>query len=260
MPRHAQPRRLGHGARRRPRHPHRHQERRRQRSEALGRRDRVHRAARRRQVRPELLQGVGRPARCRRLRRQRAVRMAQGAHLARGQGACDRVPRRRARRAAAGGRRRQGPARHRGFVPAQHQDVHADRVRLRHARASPARAGIPEFRRQDRADGRAPRRREARGDDLRRRHCRLRALSRPLQAVADPRSDHAARRARGRHRRGGAVVERQLPRERAALYQQHPAARRRHAPRRLPRGAHPRHQQIRGRKRACEEGEGRPLR
>ena len=40
-----------------------------------------------------------------------------------------------------------------------------DRVRLRHARASPARARIPEFRRQDRADGRAPRRREARGDD-----------------------------------------------------------------------------------------------
>ncbi len=34
-----------------------------------------------------------------------------------------------------------------------------------------------------------------------------------------------------------AVVERQLPRERAVLHQQHSAARRRHAPRRLPRRA-----------------------
>ncbi len=99
--RHAQPRRLVHGARRRPRHPHRHQERRRPRPQALGRRDRVHRAARRRQVRPELLQGLGRPARRRRVRRQRAVVLAQVPHLARGQGARDRVPRRRAGGAAA---------------------------------------------------------------------------------------------------------------------------------------------------------------
>ena len=41
--------------------------------EALGGRDRVHRAARRRQVRPEFLQGLGRPARRRRVGRQRAV-------------------------------------------------------------------------------------------------------------------------------------------------------------------------------------------
>ena len=40
-------------------------------------------------------------------------------------------------------------------------------------------------------------------------------------------------------RRSRAVVERQLPRERALLHQQHPAARRRHASRRLPRRADP---------------------
>ena len=40
-----------------------------------------------------------------------------------------------------------------------------DRVRLRDAGASPARARVPELRRQDRADGRAPRRHQARGDD-----------------------------------------------------------------------------------------------
>ena len=62
----------------------------------------------------------------------------------------------------------------------------------------------------------------------------------------------------GRHRRrGGAVVERQLPRERAVLHQQHPAARRRHASRRLPRRADAHHQQVRGRERHRQEGEGR---
>ena len=103
--RHAQRGRLGDGRRQRPRHPDRHQGGRRPEAEALGRRDRFHRAARRRQVRPERLQGVGRPARRRRLGRQRAVDLAQGAHLARGQGAFHRVPRWRCRRAAEGRRR-----------------------------------------------------------------------------------------------------------------------------------------------------------
>ena len=65
------------------------------------------------------------------------------------------------------------------------------------------------------------------------------------------------RRRQGRHRRGGgAVVERRLPRARAVLHQQHPPARRRHAPRRLPRSAHAHHQQVRGRERHRQEGEG----
>ena len=112
----------------------------------------------------------------------------RAAHLARGQRALHRVPRRRAGGAAEGGRRRQGRARHRSVVPAEHQHLHQDRVRFRHAGASPARARVPQLRRQDRADGRAPRRHQARGDVLRRRHGGLRALPRPLQAVADRRA------------------------------------------------------------------------
>ena len=42
-----------------------------------------------------------------------------------------------------------------------------------------------------------------------------------------------------------AVLERQLPRDDAVLHQQHPAARRRHASRRLPPGADPRGDEIR---------------
>ena len=97
---------------------------------------------------------------------------------------------------------------------------------------------------------------KARGDALRGRPRRVRALHRPLQGGADRRADHAARR-QGRHRRrGGAVVERHLPRADALLHQQHPAARRRHASGRLPRGADARHQQVRGRDRHRQEGEG----
>jgi hypothetical protein len=63
-------RRLGHGARQRPRRADRHPQGRRH----LGRQRHLHPAPCRREVRPELLQGVGRPARRRRRRRQRAVR------------------------------------------------------------------------------------------------------------------------------------------------------------------------------------------
>ena len=72
---------------------------------------------------------------------------------------------------------------------------------------------------------------------LRRRRRGLRALSRPRKKPLIP-SPIVVRAEHERHRRrGGAVVERQLPREHAVLHQQHPAARRRHAPRRLPRRA-----------------------
>ncbi len=56
--------------------------------------------------------------------------------------------------------------------------------------------------------------------------------------------------------RGRAVVERQLPRERAVLHQQHPAARRRHASGRLPRGADPHRQHLCRLLRHRQEGEG----
>jgi DNA gyrase subunit B len=56
------------------------------------------------------------------------------------------------------------------------------------------------------------------------------------------------------------VVERQLLRERPLLHQQHPAARRRHPPRRLPRRADPDAQQLCRALRPPEEGEGEPHR
>jgi DNA gyrase subunit B len=53
--------------------------------------------------------------------------------------------------------------------------------------------------------------------------------------------------------RGGAVVERQLPRERAGLHQQHPAARRRHPSRRLPRCADAPGDELRREERASKK-------
>ena len=110
-------------------------------------------------------------------------------HLARRQGALHRVPRRR-RGGAAEGRRRP-PNGKRGtevtFLPSP-EDLHHGRVRLRHARASPARTRLPEFRRHHRAVRQAPRGREARGDALRRRRRSLREISRPQQDAADPAS------------------------------------------------------------------------
>ena len=70
-----------------------------------------------------------------------------------------------------------------------------------------------------------------------------------------PAPDHGAVGDERHRRRGGAVVERQLSRERAVLHQQHPAARRRHPSRRLPRRADPPGQRLcRGQ---CQEGKDR---
>ena len=186
-------------------------------------------------------------------------RAARPAHLARRQGALHALPPRRARRRPGGGRRRAGgQARHRGHLPALDRDLHQDRVRLRHAGAPAARARLPELRRAHRADRRA--RRRAQG----RRSCTTRAASRPSRKyldrnktalhnppIVDPRRD-------GRHhRRSRDAVERQLSRDDAVLHQQHPAARRRHPSRRLPRRADPHAQQLRRRKRHRQEGEGR---
>ena len=92
--------------------------------------------------------------------------------------------------------------------------------------------------------GPSRRRAEGRGDALRGRLARLRPLPRSHQASADPRADRGGEAAAEDHGRGGSVVERQLPRERALLHQQHPAARRRHPSRRLPRGADPHRQHL----------------
>ncbi len=229
----AQCRRLRHRARRRPRHSDRH-------PQGRGRlRGRGHHdpAACRRKIRPEFLQGVRRPARRRRLRRQRAVEQAAATGLARRQGAFHRIRPWRRGRAAQGGRRRQRQARHRGDVPRLHRNLHQCRIRFRHPRAPPARARVPEFRRQHRAVRHAPRGREARGDALRRRRRGVREISRPQQEADGARADHDQCRNERHRRRGGAVVERQLPRECAVLHQQHSAARRRHPSRRLSRRA-----------------------
>ena len=61
---------------------------------------------------------------------------------------------------------------------------------------------------------------------------------------------------RRHHGRGRDGMDRRLSREHVLLHQQHPAARRRHASRRLSRRADPADQQIRRGKRHREEGEG----
>ena len=70
------------------------------------------------------------------------------------------------------------------FLPS-HEDLHHGRVRFRDARASPARTGLPEFRRHHRARRPAPRGREARGDEIRGRRRGLREIPRPQQDAAD---------------------------------------------------------------------------
>ena len=124
------------------------------------------------------------------------------------------------------------------FLPSN-ADLHHDRVRLRHAGAPAARARLPQLRRHHRAVRHAPRGREARRDALRGRRRGVREISRPQQELADPRADHDQGRARRRHGRMRDDLERQLPRDRALLHQQHPAARRRHASGGLPRRADP---------------------
>jgi hypothetical protein len=171
-----------HGARQRPRHPDRHPQGRRR----LGGRGHHDPAACRRKVRPEFLQGLRRPARRRRLGRQRAVELAEAAHLARRQGSRDELHARRCRCAAEGGRRRRraprGP-RHRSDVPAVARNLHHGRVRLRHARAPPARTGLPQFRRAHHPDRQAPRRASSA------RNCTTRAASKPSSNISTaPRS------------------------------------------------------------------------
>ena len=81
----------------------------------------------------------------------------------------------RARRAALSAAQARGlePPRHPGALPAQPRDLHRRRVPLRHPGQAPARAGLPQLRRQDRADRRAGRG-QARPVPVRRRHPLLR--------------------------------------------------------------------------------------
>ena len=83
------------------------------------------------------------------------------------------------------------------FVPT-HQHLHHGRVRLCDARASPARAGVPELGRAHRAGRPSRRRAEDRGDALRGRLARLRPLPRPHQASAHHRADRGGEGSRTR--------------------------------------------------------------
>ena len=185
----AEPRRFGHGARQRPRHPHRHPQGRRR----VCRRSDHDATARRRKIRAERLQGVGRPARRRRVGRQRAQRVAGSAHLARRQRTLHALPQRRAGQAP---RRRgpdQGQARHRSDVHAERRHLYHAGVRFRHAGTPPARTRVPQFRRHHRAHRQARRREKGNRPQIRWRARGVRALSRPRQDHADPRAHHGGR-------------------------------------------------------------------
>ena len=93
---------------------------------------------------------------------------------------------------------------------------------------------------------------------LRGRHRGLRQVPRPQQDGAAQSAGLDPRRKGRHHRRSRHAVERQLSRDDAVLHQQHPAARRRHASRGLPRRADPHPEQVRRRGRHVQEGEGEP--
>ena len=146
-----------------------------------------------------------------------------------------------------GRRRRQGPDAARKCRSCPTTEIFTQtEFHFDHPRAPPARACIPQLRRQDRADGRSA------TPTCATRICFttaasafVRYLDRSKQSL-HPRSDHASRRARGRHHRGRRMQWNDSYNENVLLlYQQHPAARRRHASLRLPRGADTRHQQVR---------------
>ena len=119
-------------------------------------------------------------------------------------------------------------ARHQGHLQARRRDFRDDRLQLRHPRAAPARARVPERRHRHHARRRA--RRQEPQVPLRRRHRLVRHAPEQEQGAGQREADLHARRA-GRHRRRDrAAVERRLRRDDLRVRQQHQHARGRHAP------------------------------
>ncbi len=134
-------------------------------------------------------------------------------------------------------------ARHRIALPAQRGNLHRRRVPLRHPGQAPARAELPQLRRQDRIDRRA-RRRQARPVRVRRRHQELRRAPGRTENPAASDSYLGLRREGQHRRRHRDAVDRCLPGNDVLLHQQHPAEGRRHPSDRFPRRAHPHAEQL----------------
>ena len=166
------------------------------------------------------------------------------------------APRRTSSRRASAGR---AEHRHDHHVPARRRDLRDARLRLRHARAAPARDRLPDPRPED-LDQRRARRRPRGRVPLRGRHPRLRLLPQREQGPVQQEGHllrGRVRRGRGRDRD---AVELLLPGVDLQLRQQHQHARGRLAHVRLPLGADAHAQQVRARQ-GPAQGEGRqPLR
>ena len=180
----ARRRRLGHGARQRPRHPGRPAP---ALSRQIGARSHPDDAAFRRQVRRRRLQDLGRAARRRHLGRQRAVRRARGRGRARPPAVVAELPPRRARGAGAGcaARCRTGAARCCASIPTRRSSARPRSAR----RCSTAwRAPRPICSAASRSAGAATRRCRAPTACRRRRGCTSRAGS----ATSSPPASTAA--------------------------------------------------------------------
>ena len=177
--RHAQSRRLGHGHRQRPRHsdPDPRGGRR------VGRPGHHDPAPCRREVRPEFLQGLGRAARRRRVGRERACPRSLELRIWRsGKEHFMRFRHGEPEEDLKVVGDAEGQDRHGSHLQAVARDLHQYRFRFRDAGAPPARARVPQFRRQDHAHRPPPCRAGGHGVLLRGRRHRLREIHRPQQA------------------------------------------------------------------------------
>ena len=188
-----------------------------------------------REVRRKLLQGLRRSARRRRVGRQCLVGDVSADRAAGRQGVSADLPARRARWAARRGGRNRRP-RHRVRLQTVAGDLFPHRFPVRPVGQEAARTRVPERGRRHRAARRAHR--QAGAVPLRGRPAGVCGLLEPQQDRAQRGVPLRARSRRRHHGRGRDAVERRLSGAGLRLYEQHSAVGRRHAPRRVPLGAH----------------------